>query len=128
MKKLSWLLRIVGALQLVLGLFYLLVPDWILTAMGHSKPAPDLNYPLAMLAARFVAYGIAFWTISNRPAQHRLWITNMIIIQSIDLMAGIYYTVADTVSLSLSGLPMVNAAWITGFLILWYPRTSELNT
>jgi hypothetical protein len=122
MKKLTWLLRIVGTIQIVLGLSYLFAPDFLLRAMGHSLPQADINYPLAMLAARFIAYGAALVYISGAPAQHRLWINFMILIQLIDLLAGIFYTASGVVSLALSGFPMFNAMWIIVLLFLWRPR------
>jgi len=123
MKHITWLLRIIGLIQMLLGIFYLFTPAWLLTAMGHTLPPVDLNYPLAMLAARFIAYGAAFWIIASQPVIHRLWINNMLLVQGIDLAAGIFYTATGVVNVSLSGFPMFNAVWIIGSLWLWYPRT-----
>lgn len=125
MKKLVWLLRVVGAIQIVLGLFYLFVPDYFLLAMGHTLPGPDIHYPLAMLAARFIACGVVFVYISDSPVQHRLWIDFMILIQIIDLAAGLYHTATGAVPLALSGFPMFNAIWIFTLLLLWRPRESD---
>ena len=125
MKKLTWLLRVVGAIQIVLGILYLFAPAFLLSSMGYSVPPPDLDYPLAMLAARFIAYGIAFFLIASKPVEHQLWIKMMILIQCIDLSAGIFYTVKGVVSLSLSGFPMFNAAWIMILLLLWKPAQWE---
>jgi len=122
MKKLTWLLRIVGGIQILLGIFYLFVPDFFLLSMGHSTPEADIHYPLAMLAARFIAYGIALIYISSAPVQHRLWIYFMVLIQAIDLAAGIFYTVSGIVPVSLSGFPMFNASWIIVLLLLWQPK------
>lgn len=122
MKKLTWLLRLVGGIQVVLGLGYLFAPEVILSSMGHSVPNADVFYPLAMLASRFIAYGIALIVISNAAVQHKLWIYFMVLIQLLDLAAGIYYTATDVVPLALSGFPMFNAVWITILLLLWAPR------
>jgi hypothetical protein len=121
MHKLTWLLRLVGVIQLALGVLYLFFPSWLLTQMGHTLPAPDIHYPLAMLAARFIAYGAGFVLIARVASQHRLWINLMIIIQLIDLGAGLYYTLTGIVGVSLSGVPMFNAAWIIVLLWLWQP-------
>lgn len=121
MERLTWLLRAIGGIQLILGLLYLAAPGFLLQAMGHTVPAADLYYPLAMLAARFVAYGAALMVISGAPEVHRLWIDGMILIQLIDLGAGIFYTAAGVVPLTLSGFPMFNALWITLLLLLWRP-------
>lgn len=121
MKKLSYLLYLVGALQILLGLAYLLAPGLLLQAMGHSQPQADIYYPLGMLAARFIAYGIALLVISKTAAQHVLWINFMILIQVIDLGVGIFYTAAGILPLSLSAFPMFNAAWIILLLALWRP-------
>lgn len=122
MKKTTWLLRVVGGIQIILGILYLFSPGFMLTSMGHSTPEADIHYPLAMLAARFIAYGIAFIYISSDPVQHRLWMVFMILIQLIDLGAGIFYTLIDVVSLELSGFAMFNALWISVLLYLWLPK------
>ncbi len=123
MKKTSWLLRVVGAIQIVLGVFYLFAPDFMLGSMGHSIPEADIRYPLAMLASRFIAYGVALVVISADPLRHRLWMVFMVLIQLIDLAAGIFYTATGVVPLALSGFPMFNALWISVLLVLWMPRT-----
>jgi hypothetical protein len=125
MKKMSWLLRVVGMIQIVLGTFYMLAPNIILQFMGHTLPNDDLHYPLAMLASRFVAYGIALLFISANPQQHRLWIYVMVLIQVMDLGAGAFYTSVGTVDLAISGFPMFNAAWISILLLLWMPRSEK---
>jgi len=122
MKKITWLLRIVGGIQIILGVFYLFSPDYLLSSMGHSLPQADIRYPLAMLASRFIAYGIAFIYISGNPLQHRLWLYFMVLIQAIDLGAGIFYTSTGVVDIALSGFPMFNALWIGVLLLLWAPK------
>jgi hypothetical protein len=119
MKKLTILLRVVGVIQIVLGLMYLFAPAFILASMGHTVPESDIFYPLGMLAARFIAYGIAFIYISSEPIQHKLWIQFMILIQAIDLAAGIFYTATGAVTLELSGFAMFNATWIMVLLYLF---------
>jgi hypothetical protein len=122
MKKLRILLRVVGGIQIVLGLFYLFAPAFFLEAIGHSIPADDIFYPLGMLAARFLAFGVVFVYIARDPVQHRLWITAMIFIQLVDLAVGVFYTATGVVALSDSLFPMFNATWIAGLLYLWRPR------
>jgi hypothetical protein len=124
MKKLVWLCRLVGAVQIILGLLYLFCPAFILTAMGHSVPPPDNFYPLAMLAARFIGYGVAFIYITKDLMHYSLWLKVMILIQMLDLVAGIFYTAVGIVPLSLSGFPMFNACWI--MLLLWWWRPCNL--
>lgn len=117
-------LRIVGAIQILLGLAYLLVPDILLLKMGHSLPATDLHYPFGMLASRFLAYGIGLWIISANPEQHMLWIRLMAGIQLIDLAVGVFYTATGVVPMSLSAFPMFNAIWIGLLFAFWKPATS----
>ena len=68
--------------------------------MGYSVPEADIYYPLAMLAARFIAFGMALIYISNAPVQHKLWINIFVLIQVIDLAAGIFYAAIGVVPLS----------------------------
>ena len=114
-------LRVVGSIQIVLGLAYLLVPDELLLKMGHSQPAADMLYPLGMLSSRFLAYGIGLWIISTDPVKHVLWIRLMAFIQLIDLGVGVFYTATGTVPVTLSAFPMFNAIWIGLLFALWKP-------
>lgn len=117
------LLRLIGVIQLVLGVLYLLAPQWLLARMGHSPAPADLLYPLAMLAARFIAYGIGLCWAASAPQRHVPWLRLMALIQLIDLGAGVVATASGTVTLALSGFPMVNAVWITAVCLLAGRRT-----
>lgn len=117
-------LRVVGSIQIVLGLAYLLAPDQFLATMGHSQPAADLLYPLGMLSARFLAYGIGLWIISADPVKHILWIRLMAFIQLIDLAVGVFYTATGVVPISLSAFPMFNAIWIGLLFVFWKPAST----
>lgn len=125
MNKLTLILRIVGVLQIILGLLFLFAPTFVLTSMGHTLPEKDIFYPLAMLSSRFISYGIAFIYISSEPIKNKLWIYFMILIQIIDLSAGIFYTSTGVVSLELSGIAMFNASWI--IVLLYFFTKIEIK-
>jgi len=125
--KLKVLLIAVGIVQLVLGLSYLFIPHELLRWMGHSLPATDINYPLGMLAARFLAYGLGMLVIARAPARHPFWIKNMVLIQVIDLAVGLFYTFSGTIPLKLSAFPMFNATLIALLLWLWRPKSASAS-
>ena len=121
----TYLLYVVGAIQLILGAFYLFAPEFFLISMGHAAPQADIYYPLGMLASRFIAYGIALLYIAREPLKHILWIKFMVLIQIIDLGTGIFYTAIGAVNIADSGFPMFNATWIIILLLLWMPKDSR---
>jgi len=122
MKKMTWLLRIIGIIQITLGVLYLFAPAFMLSSMGHSAVGEDIYYPLGMLASRFIVYGVAMIYISSDPVKYKLWAIVMIAIQVLDLLGGIAYTATGVVSLELSGFPMFNASWMIILLWLWMPK------
>ena len=122
MKRLKTLLRLIGVVQIVLGLLYLFAPLSFLALLGHTTPEADIAYPLGMLAARFLAYGVGMFFIARAPEKHRFWINNMILIQAIDLAVGIFYTATGVVGLALSAFPMFNATLFIILLWLWRPK------
>lgn len=124
MQKLKVLLGIIGLVQLVLGLALLFAPAYFLQWMGLSVPPSDVNYMLGMLSARFLAYGLGMFLIARAPQQNIFWLNNMIFIQSIDLVVGLYYTLTGTLSLAVSAFPMFNATLFIILLLLWRPKTS----
>lgn len=124
MKKLQILLIVIGVVQLILGAAFLLAPSLTLRGMGISVPPADVNYMLGMLAARFIAYGVGMFWAARDPQANIFWISNMILIQVIDLAAGIFYTANGTVSLEVSAFPMFNATVIAILLWFWRPKTA----
>ena len=123
--KLKVLLRVIGVVQLVLGVMYLVMPLRFLEMMGQSVPQPDIAYPLGMLAARFLAYGIGMLFIAREPEKHLFWINNMVLIQVLDLAVGIFYTASGIVALSHSAFPMFNASLFIILLTMWRPKATE---
>ncbi|EPJ53083.1 MAG: hypothetical protein OFPI_11840 [Osedax symbiont Rs2] len=125
MKALPIILRVIGVIQIVLGLFYLLAPNYLLQAMGHSVPEVDIQYPLAMLASRFLLLGAVMLYIAKAPYRYVLWIKVMVLIQCIDLAAGILHTGLGHVEISLSGFAMFNASWMIVLLLLLMPKANS---
>jgi len=125
MRKLTVLLWIIGIVQLVLGVLFLVAPQAIIGWMGLTIPAADAGYILGMLAARFIAYGIGMFYIARNPQGNRFWINNMILIQVIDLAVGLFYTLNGTITLSVSAFAMFNATVFIILLLLWRPKSDE---
>lgn len=121
MRILIWVCRIVGLVQIILGLLYLFAPAAFLAWQGIAVPTADMNYPLAMFAARLLVYGAGMFVIARDPARHSFWIDGMIAIQLIDLAAGFFYTANGAVGLEVSGFPMFNATLII-VLLGWLRR------
>ena len=121
MEKLKYLMRIVGAIQLVLGALYLVVPHRFLAWMGHSAVAADIAYPLGMLSSRFLVYGALMILAARDPERNHLLIVGMVVMQLIDLAVGMVYTLDGVVAWSLSAFPMFNAIWIAALLWWWRP-------
>lgn len=108
---------IIAASQLVLGAIYLFAPQWFIAWQGLTPIAQDMGYPLAMLAARFLVYGVGMIVIARNFDENRFWLDGMIAIQAIDLLAGVFYTTTGTVLFADAILPMFNASMFIGLMI-----------
>ena len=101
---------VIGLSQIVLAALYFFVPAGFVAWQGLTPPAADAGYPLAMLAARFLVYGIGMFRIARDPAGNLFWARGMVAIQLIDLTAGAAYLAAGIITPATAALPMVNAA------------------
>ncbi len=101
---------VIGLSQIVLAALYFAIPAGFFAWQGLTLPAADAGYPLAMLAARFLVYGIGMFHIARDPAGNLFWARGMVAIQVIDLMAGAAYLAAGLITPTTAILPMVNAA------------------
>ena len=119
MTKYKILAYIIGVSQLVLGTIYLFAPQFFIAWQGLSEIGQDINYPLAMLAGRFLVYGVGMFVIAADPVKNKFWADGMIAIQAIDLAAGLFYTFTGVVALADSMIPMIDAAiFMIGLLVL----------
>jgi hypothetical protein len=102
--------NVIGLSQILLAILYFAVPAGFVAWQGLTPPAADAGYPLAMLAARFLVYGIGMFHIARDPAGNLFWARGMVAIQVIDLLAGAAYLAAGLITPATAALPMVNAA------------------
>lgn len=123
MTKLKVVCYLIGISQLVLGALYLFAAGWFIGWQGLTVPATDINYPLGMLAGRFIVYGVGMFVIAQTPRQSRFWLDGMIAIQAIDLAVGLFYTATGVVTLAESGIAMFDATLFIGLLLWVRPET-----
>ncbi len=94
-------LWVIGGFQLVLGAAFLLSPSGTAELLGLQPPAPaSASWLIAMMAARFLGYGVGMIVAARNPAAHRLWIDTMIGIQTIDWTATMIYLLRGDLTLS----------------------------
>jgi hypothetical protein len=109
-------LWIVAVSQFALGALTLFMPTQFAGWMGlPALPAAD-GYLLAMLGARFIAYGVGLVWLAWQPVPDRFWVRNMVLIQLLDLAAGAAYVATGAVPLAAAGFPMFNAALFAALL------------
>ncbi len=123
MKLLPLACRVIGISQLVLGALYLFMPGFFIEMQNLTPIAADTGYPLAMLGARFLVYGVGMFIIANDPVKHMFWLNGMIIIQVIDLAAGVFYVGMGFVPLQHAVAPLFNATLFIVLLNLFRRQT-----
>ena len=114
-------MRFIAIVQFVLGLSFLLAPEFTANAMGLA--ARDwTNWLFGMMAARFLGFGYGMLLAARNPWEGRHWIQAMIGIQAIDWCVTLVYLLRGSVSLmqvsTASFLPVIFV------MVLWltYPR------
>jgi len=115
-------LRFIAIVQFVLGLSFLLAPQFTSRAMGLATAPEWTDWLFGMMAARFLGFGYGMLLAARNPWEGRHWIKVMIGIQAIDWSVTLVYLLRGSVSLmqvsTASFLPVIFV------LILWlnYPR------
>ena len=118
MRKLQIVCYIIGVSQLALGGLYLFAPASFIAWQELGPITEDMGYPLAMLAGRFLVYGVGMFVIARSPAKNAFWLDGMIAIQLIDLAAGLFFVFSGVVPFGSAVVPMFNATLFT-VLMLW---------
>lgn len=120
MLKLKIVCYLIGVSQLALGGLYLFAPAFFIGWQNLGPITQDMNYPLAMLAGRFLVYGVGMFVIARDLEKNRFWLDGMIAIQLIDLAAGIFYVSIGVVPIADAAVPMFNATLFTA--LMFYVR------
>ncbi|WP_374023717.1 hypothetical protein [Mycobacterium sp. HNNTM2301] len=86
------LLIVIGVIQIICGAIYLAVPSAVGAMLGVTAAAPPwVGFVLATAGARFIGYGIGMFAAAKNPPRYRLWLTTMLGIQCVDLVASLIY-------------------------------------
>jgi hypothetical protein len=127
MNKLRILLWIVALSQFVLGALTLFVPGPFFAWMGLTIPPADNQYMLAMLASRFLAYGAGMAFLARASEPDPFWIRNMVLVQAIDFLGGLFYVATGVISIEVAAFPMFNAALFGTLLWIWTPSGNAVR-
>lgn len=125
MNRTQFVCYLIAASQIVLGALYLFWPAGFIAWQGLSPINADTGYPLAMLAGRFIVYGLGMLVIAAHPQTYRIWLDGMVGIQLIDLGAGLFHVATGTVALSHAIIPMGNAALFIMLMVWVRPRSVD---
>jgi hypothetical protein len=92
-------LQMIAVVQLGLGGSFLLFPAGTARLFG-LPPAPAwTGWLFAMMAARFLGYGVGMLAAARQPQRHRLWLRTMLLIQAVDWAATLIYLARHDVTL-----------------------------
>ncbi|MCA9910444.1 MAG: hypothetical protein KC519_17425, partial [Anaerolineae bacterium] len=100
MRLLRSTLIVIGVVQLMFGLIFILVPGQFATFFNLPTAPEWVNWLFAMMGARFAGYAAGMFLAARDPPKHRSWIPIMIGIQSIDWLATIFYLLNGAVTLA----------------------------
>lgn len=124
-RTLSFTLRFIATVQVVLGVGFLVAPQGMASALGLAAAPGWANWMFGMMAARFLGYGYGMLVAARDPAGNLPWLRSMLAIQLVDWVVTVRYLLTGAVTLAqvttASFLPLVFVA------LLWWswPRLSR---
>lgn len=81
----------IAVIQLGLGLAFLVAPAGTAGLLDLAAAPAWTGWLFAMMAARFLGYGVGVLAAARRPAEHLLWLRTMLVIQAVDWVATLAY-------------------------------------
>jgi hypothetical protein len=117
-RTMSFTLRFIALVQLVLGVGFLMVPADMASLLGLAVTPGWANWMFGMMAARFLGFGYGMLIAARQVAGNVAWLRAMVAIQLIDWAVTVKYLVSGAVTLAqvntASFLPLVFVA------LLWW--------
>lgn len=126
MRLLQIALALIALTQISYGAVLLVDPAILVRVLGTTDPVPVwADYILFTAGARFIGYGIGMLAAAYQPTRHRLWITTMIMIQLVDLIATLVFCADDQLSVHRVGMTiLLPAIWVAVLATtLWRSRS-----
>ncbi len=112
----------IAIVQIVLGAAYLFGAERLHDLLGLSAAPSWTQWPLAMMGARFLAFGFGMLLVARNPIGHRSWIQAMIVVQAIDWLATVVSLSTGIVTLQQVGTASFLPLLFIGGLVVGYPR------
>lgn len=125
MRPLRVTLIIIGVVQLLFGLPFVVAPG-LYSVVLHLSSAPAwTHWFFVMAGARFFALGYGMFLAARDPIRHVAWINAMIAVQAFDWLGTMYAILTGAISLAQAvDAPYLPLIFIAALLI-WYPRASS---
>lgn len=118
-------LYVIAAFQFFLGAAFLVAPSATADAFGLPAAPGWTNWLFAMMAARFLGYGVGMVVAARDPHRHRAWIDTMIAIQVIDWIATVAHLVGGDVTLRQVSTAAFMPLVFVGALLVLRPHRGE---
>ena len=115
-------LFIVAGFQFALGAAFLVAPATVASVFSLPTAPGWTSWLFAMMAARFLGYGVGMVVTAREPERNLAWIDTMIAIQIIDWLATVGYLAAGDVTLGQVTTASFVPVLLAGSLAWFRPR------
>ncbi len=111
-----------GAVNILVGLAFILAPQPLLAMDGFEEGPAYFSYFLAYLGNALLVSGAMMLIAARDPLQHIMWVQLAVAWSLLDALAALYFLIHGTVHFSQMGwIPIIDALFVLAFLVL-YPR------
>lgn len=123
MKPLPVLLRVIGVVQLLFGVLFVLAPTRAGDVLGLGAAAPGwASWLLVMLGARFLGFALGMFLAARDPRSRTGWIDAMILVQVLDWIGTLAFLAAGDLPLpNVASAVLLPVLFVAG-LLWWHPR------
>lgn len=125
LKVLKVVLVVVGLIQVVFGLGYLLIPSMFNQMMGYAPVPPWTDFISRFGGVRFLAMAIGMWLAFRDPIKNISWIKVMIFVQAVDFLAALYTVLSGTLPVAKVNVALVLPLLWTILLTVFYPKAAK---
>ena len=120
-KALKVALIVVGAIHILFGLSFIIIPDIWTTLGGIGETTNYVRWLFAILSASFIAAGVYAMVAGRDPLQHINWVKFLILKCALVVVFGVYLIIQGYVEFSQIGPVVILDAVFTATFLALYP-------